>query len=61
MYIKFNNCLAEGDYRTGEDLFEIYKRVKNMDGRLLLNLGLKEDGSFDNNEIKSLNNFIDLF
>ena len=46
------------DYKSGKDLKEIYDKIKEFNGKFLLNLGPKPDGSFDGNEIKSLNEFI---
>lgn len=48
------------DYKTGKELKEIYNKVEDYNGKFLLNLGPKPDGSFDENEIKSLNEFISL-
>jgi alpha-L-fucosidase len=45
------------DYKSGEDLFDLYKTVKSKNGRFLLNMGPCEDGSLDKNEVKSLNEF----
>lgn len=48
------------DYKTGKELKEIYNKVTKTKGRLLLNLGPKSNGTFDEREVKSLNEFADL-
>lgn len=54
----YNKFQEKIDYKSGKDLKILYDKVKNFDGRFLLNLGPKSDGSFDENEITSLNEFI---
>ncbi len=55
-----NNEQKEKDYKTGEELYQLYKKVRKFDGSLCLNLGPNSDGSFDKNEVNSLLNFYSL-
>ena len=42
------------DYKTTEQLCDLYKHVSEMNGRFTLNLGPNPDGSFDQEEVKRL-------
>ena len=48
------------DYKTGEELFDLYKKVKELGGKFLLNLGPQSNGIFDENEAKSLVSFCEM-
>ena len=53
----YNKFQEPKDYKSGRDLFEMYNKVKKLKGRLLLNLGPKSDGTFDEHELESLLDF----
>ncbi len=55
-----NKEQKEEDYKSGEDLYQLYKKVRKLHGSLCLNLGPNSDGSFDKNEVNSLLNFCSL-
>ena len=44
-------------YKTVEELLEIYKQVKELNGKFLLNLGPNSDGTLDEIEVKRLKEF----
>lgn len=44
-------------YKTGEELFEIYEHVKELNGKFLLNLGPNSDGILDEIEVEKLQEF----
>ena len=44
-------------YKTGKDLYALYLEVKEKKGNLLLNLGPNADGTLDEEEVLSLNEF----
>lgn len=48
------------DFKTGQDLLNLYNIVRSKNGRFLLNFGPYEDGSLDERELKSLQDFIEL-
>ena len=50
----YNKQQESKDYKSLEQLFDLYKRVTVMGGRFLLNLGPKADGSLDENEVTRL-------
>jgi alpha-L-fucosidase len=47
----------EKDYKTGEKLYELYKKVNDMKGNFLINLGPNADGTLDEMEVNSLEKF----
>lgn len=55
-----NSEQEEKDYKTGEKLYELYKSVNSMKGNFCINLGPNADGTLDENEVKSLNQFAKL-
>lgn len=44
-------------YKSGEELYELYKKVSLLKGNFLLNLGPNSDGTLDENEVESLIEF----
>lgn len=44
-------------YKTPEDLFDLYKNIKSLGGKFLLNMGPNADGTLDENEVKSMMGF----
>eukprot|EP01118_Nematostelium_gracile_P015946 TRINITY_DN6500_c0_g1_i1.p1 TRINITY_DN6500_c0_g1~~TRINITY_DN6500_c0_g1_i1.p1 ORF type:complete len:366 (-),score=71.39 TRINITY_DN6500_c0_g1_i1:19-1116(-) len=55
-----NRYTSADDYKSGEDLFKLYKQVRQKKGKFLLNLGPDYDGTLDPNEVKSLICFSEL-
>ena len=47
----------EEDYKTGEEIFELYEKIKNLGGNFLINIGPDKNGKIDKNEKKSLKSF----
>lgn len=52
-----NKQQEEKDYKSGKELYDLYKKVIGMNGKFLLNIGPDRDGNIDKNELKSLNEF----
>lgn len=44
-------------YKSGEELHKLYKKVKKLNGKFLINLGPNSDGTFDKREVKTLTKF----
>lgn len=53
----YNRMQQHCDYKTGQQLYQLYSTVISLGGSLLLNIGPKSDGTLDENEIKSLDDF----
>lgn len=49
-----NKEQKECDYKSGNELYNLYSKVCNMNGNFLINLGPNKNGILDENEIKSL-------
>ena len=48
------NCAQEeGDYKSGRRLKELYEKVREMNGRFMINVGPNPDGTIDPFEEKS--------
>jgi alpha-L-fucosidase len=52
-----NQVQQATQYKTGPQLFSLYKQVQALNGRFLLNLGPSADGSLDPHEEQSLKDF----
>lgn len=55
----YNKEQEPKDYQDGIKLFEIHNKVKEMNGNFLINLGPKSDGTLDDNEKKSLDDYFE--
>lgn len=53
----YNREQEEVDYKSGRQLFQLFNRIVELGGNLLLNIGPKHDGSLDEREARSLNDF----
>ena len=51
----YNKEQEECDYKSGRQLFELFRNVVCLGGNFLLNIGPKHDGSLDPYELRSLN------
>ncbi len=49
----YNKMQEECDYKTGDELYELYEEVRMKHGDFLINFGPKADGTLDDNEVKS--------
>jgi len=56
----YNKFQKEEHYKNGKQLLDMYNKTTSLGGVLLLNIGPKHDGTLDENELNSLNEFIDL-
>lgn len=55
------NCTQEHqDYKTGQELYDLYQLVKRRGGKFLLNIGPEYDGKLDPTEELSLNQLANL-
>jgi alpha-L-fucosidase len=54
----YNREQMVSDYKTGEDILKLYKKVKSKKGRFLINFGPTGEGLLDMNELNSYNNFM---
>jgi alpha-L-fucosidase len=52
-----NRDQKEEHYKTGKELYELYKKVKDLGGNFLINLGPNADGTLDKFEVNSLKEF----
>ena len=52
-----NKYQEEKDYKGGIELYELYKKVRSLNGKFLLNIGPNPDGTLDLYELKSLIDF----
>lgn len=50
----YDVIFGEKDYKKGQNCFSLYKRIKDLGGKYLLNLGPDKDGELDSMEVKSL-------
>lgn len=57
----FNSQQEKEDYKSGKELFDLYKKVVGMNGNFLLNIGPNHNGNIDENEMKSLKEFTKLY
>ena len=55
-----NKQQKEKDYKTGDQLLEIYNKVNSIEGRFLLNLGPNADGTLDEKETSRIYDFANL-
>lgn len=53
----YNKMQKEKHYKSGKQLYSLYRETSDKGGRFLLNLGPKSDGSLDEHEVKSLLEF----
>ena len=58
--LSWGRNLAQEDYKTGEELFELYEMVREKGGKFLLNLGPDHDGNLDPKEVAALREFAEL-
>jgi alpha-L-fucosidase len=56
----YNKQTPPEDYKTGEEIFDIYKKITSLGGELLLNLGPDITGNICKEEMKSLQDFFKL-
>ena len=56
----YNKIQTSENYKTGNQLMDLYKKTVNLGGSFLLNIGPKHDGTLDENEVNSLEQFISL-
>lgn len=56
----YNKEQEEVDYKSGRQLFELFRNVVSLGGNFLLNIGPKHDGELDPRELRSLNEFSEL-
>lgn len=49
----YNKQQQKENYKTGQELYDLYTNVVNKGGEMLLNFGPKADGSLDENEVES--------
>ena len=55
----YNRCHENYDYKSGNEISKLYKIVKKMNGNFLINFGPKIDGTLDENELRSYNEFME--
>lgn len=53
----YNKQQQKTDYKTGDQLYELYSKTRRLNGSFLLNLGPDSNGNLDPNEVESLNSF----
>ncbi len=53
----YNGQQEEEDYKSGRKLYDLYKKITEMNGKFLLNIGPDRDGNIDEFESKSLKEF----
>ena len=58
--LSWGRNITQTDYKSGEDLMDLYQRVKEKGGRFLLNLGPDHDGQLDPREVEVLRDFAKL-
>ena len=51
----YNKQQKKSDYKNGQELYQLYQKVREKGGRFLLNIGPDEHGNVDVNEMNSLN------
>ena len=56
----YNHFQRKQDYKSGADLYDLYKQVREKGGRFLLNLGPDRNGELDPDEVQSLMEFSEL-
>jgi hypothetical protein len=56
-----NTAQVEGDYKSGKKLKELYDKVDSLGGKFMINVGPNPDGTIDEFEEKSLEEFGKLF
>jgi len=53
----YNKEQKKEDYKTGEQLYTLYTKVKQLNGNFLLNLGPKGNGDICEEELQAINEF----
>lgn len=53
----YNKEQKDNDYKNGEDIIKLYKKIKEKGGHLLLNIGPKIDGTIHKKEYEALTYF----
>lgn len=56
----YNKMQTKNEYKDGKELMSIYLKTVNLGGSFLLNLGPKHDGNLDENEVNSIQEFIEI-
>lgn len=56
----YNRMQLKQHYKTGQDLFDLYTKVKGLGGRFLLNFGPRADGTLDPFEVEAFEQFVGL-
>uniref|UniRef100_A0A6C0BC88 alpha-L-fucosidase n=1 Tax=viral metagenome TaxID=1070528 RepID=A0A6C0BC88_9ZZZZ len=56
----YNSMQEPKDYKNGLELMKLYQKTVSLGGNLLLNIGPKHDGSLDENELLSIQQFIEI-
>jgi alpha-L-fucosidase len=51
----YNKQQKKSDYKNGQELYQLYQKVREKGGRFLLNIGPDQQGNIDVNEMNSLN------
>jgi alpha-L-fucosidase len=50
----YNKQQSNKDYKTGEQIYALYKKVKDLGGDFLINIGPDENGNIVENEMKAI-------
>jgi alpha-L-fucosidase len=56
----YNAQQEDRDYKTGQQLFNLYQDVKEKEGNFLINFGVDKNGCMDKREVKAIEDFIDV-
>ena len=56
----YNKMQTPDLYKNGSELMSLYQKTVSLGGSFLLNIGPKYDGTLDENEVNSIEEFIKL-